>query len=113
MDSFTKNADKVMEEIESTAADRLDFTAGQRLKRRKNYAGAADAVNADKKQTEEAIAADKAAVAKTKKVREEVVEAAHSRVKDSKENAIAHHIKAAQADHAAALGRKVGTIEGA
>merc|ERR1719271_341910 len=113
MDSFAKNADKVRNEIESKAADRIDFTNGQRVARRDNYKKAADAVAADRKSVEEAREEDRAEVKETRETRQKVIDEARERVKDAKQAAEAHAIKKVQAERAAALGRRVGAIEGA
>jgi colicin import membrane protein len=113
MDSFAVNSANIKDEIETKAADRIDFTNKERLERKSDYDGAAAKVAADKKAVADEVAADKAAVDQVQVDRKVAVDRAAERVKKAKENAEALVIKAKQAEQAAALGRKVGNIEGA
>jgi len=112
MNSYMSNKGQVTDQIENEASNRIEFTANQRQERESNYKEAANAVTDDKKAVEAAVAEDKAAVAATKSERAQIKDQAVAQVKDAKYAAEAHAIKGAQTHKAAALGRKIGTIEG-
>lgn len=113
MDGFAKNKLKTKDEIQAKAADRIMFTNEQRVERKQNHRDAEIAVAADKQAVKKEIALDKAAVAETLRIRKEREAHAAQLVAEAKTNALAHQIKAEQAEAAATLGRRVGTIEGA
>jgi hypothetical protein len=110
--AFDTNADKIKSQIQSKAADMIDFTNKQRLQRDASDEAAKKQVVENAKAVSEAIAAENAAVAKATAERKKIQDAAYARVKAAEENAEAHYIKRQQAQNAAALGREVGKIEG-
>jgi hypothetical protein len=111
-DSFQHGKLNIKDRIEATAADRIEFTNSQRLERKADHEQADAAVTADKQSVQDEIAADNAAVAETERIRKERLDHAAQLVKNAKDNAEALEIKAKQAEAAAALGRKVGQIQG-
>jgi hypothetical protein len=85
--AFSTNADKIKSAIESKAADSIDFDNNQRLERKANDAAANAAVSKNEEAVSNAQAADNAAVAKAQAERQEIEDAAATRVKDAEENA--------------------------
>jgi hypothetical protein len=111
-DSFARGMKGTRDEIELKADDRIQFTNSQRLQRKSDRTAAEAAIAADKAAIKDAVAKYHADVAAAKAQRKQATDRAAEKVSAAKEAAMATKIKAAQAEHAAVLGRKVGVIEG-
>jgi hypothetical protein len=113
MDAFGENSGKIRDEIEAKAADAIDFTSQERATRKLNRENAQDAMRQVAQDAAQSIQADRQAVAEVAAQRAVAVKRATDRVKAAKEKKQAYNIKRLQAEHAAILGRTVGTREGA
>jgi hypothetical protein len=112
MDSFDIGRGNTRDAIEAKAEDRILFTNGQRIERKLDQEKAIDEIAADKQAVKDEEAADAAAIAETERIRKERIDHAQSQVAQAKERAMELKIKADQAEAAAALGRKIGAVQG-